>query len=353
MPWGLRRCQQSGDLHFITFSCYRRQPLLATPQARRVFEQTLERVRRWYGLFVTGYVVMPEHVHLLVSEPERSSLAVALQMLKQISARKLLPTLQRSSTGTTQKPPRFWQTRYYDFNVDTRKKRIEKLRYMHRNPVRRGLVTRPEDWEWSSFRHHATGEEGGGGNRIPVDGAATGAHGNAAEREDPARAHPVAQNRRQGRGTPARFRTHPFRSHRIGGCPTLVACGSLPCAKVAEAAEPNGATGWVCSLVTVTTTIFRRARYDSSGMGRFLSPDWSEIPDPVPSCELVGLKLLRPLSCKPGWMRTSRELPYFASIGSEAPPRTAHEPAPGAFQVVPSANQTWSRLTCATPNKYA
>ncbi len=160
MPWGLRRCQQSGDLHFITFSCYRRQPLLATPQARRVFEQTLERVRRWYGLFVTGYVVMPEHVHLLVSEPERSSLAVALQMLKQISARKLLPTLQRSSTGTTQKPARFWQTRYYDFNVDTRKKRIEKLRYMHRNPVRRGLVTRPEDWEWSSFRHHATGEEG-------------------------------------------------------------------------------------------------------------------------------------------------------------------------------------------------
>ncbi len=150
MPRGLKRYQQARDLHFITFSCYRRQPLLATPRAKRLFEQTLERVRCWYGLFVTGYVIMPEHVHLLISEPERSSLAVAIQMLKQITAHKL------------RAGPRcpFWQTRYYDFNVWTPKKRIEKLRYMHRNPVKRGLVERPEDWLWSSFRHYATGEDG-------------------------------------------------------------------------------------------------------------------------------------------------------------------------------------------------
>jgi len=54
----------------------------------------------------------------------------------------------------------FWQRRYYDFNVWSYRKEVEKLRYLHRNPVRRGLVERPEDWEWSSFRHHATGEEG-------------------------------------------------------------------------------------------------------------------------------------------------------------------------------------------------
>jgi len=54
----------------------------------------------------------------------------------------------------------FWQARYYDFNVYTAKKRIEKLRYIHRNPVKRDLVEKPEDWEWSSFRHYATGEEG-------------------------------------------------------------------------------------------------------------------------------------------------------------------------------------------------
>ncbi len=68
VPRGLKRYQHARDLHFTTFSCYRRGPLLGTPQACRVFEQTLERVRRWYDFYVVGYVIMPEHVHLLVSE---------------------------------------------------------------------------------------------------------------------------------------------------------------------------------------------------------------------------------------------------------------------------------------------
>jgi putative transposase len=54
---------------------------------------------------------------------------------------------------------RFWQERYYDFNVWSEGKLVEKLRYLHRNPVKRGLVSRPEDWLWSSFRHYATGED--------------------------------------------------------------------------------------------------------------------------------------------------------------------------------------------------
>ena len=48
-----------------------------------------------------------------------------------------------------------WQPRFYDFNVWNREKRIEKLRYMHRNPVTRGLVDRPEDWVWSSYCFYA------------------------------------------------------------------------------------------------------------------------------------------------------------------------------------------------------
>ena len=78
MPWGLKRYQQSRCLHFITFSCYHRELLLATPRARDIFETELERVRRWYGFYVSAYVVMPEHVHLLVSEPERKQLSVAI-----------------------------------------------------------------------------------------------------------------------------------------------------------------------------------------------------------------------------------------------------------------------------------
>jgi len=110
MPRGLKRYQQAHHLHFITFSCYQREPLLRTPAARRVLEVSLERTRVWYGFFITGYVVMPEHVHLLVSEPERGTLAVAMQMLKQVSAHELrkhvegpalpLQSAQRQGRGT-------------------------------------------------------------------------------------------------------------------------------------------------------------------------------------------------------------------------------------------------------------
>ena len=150
MPSGLRRYQQTRDLHFVTFSCYRRQPKLARPSARDQVECSLEQTRLRYRFCVTGYVVMPEHVHLLLSEPESRPLATALQALKQSVSRTL--ALRRDEP--------FWQARYYDFNVWSNQKRIEKLRYMHRNPVARGLVAKPEDWAWSSFRHYAAGIEG-------------------------------------------------------------------------------------------------------------------------------------------------------------------------------------------------
>ena len=150
VPSSLHRYQQTRDLHFITFSCYRRQPKLGTPLARAQFERSLEDTRLHYRLCVLGYVVMPEHVHLLLSEPDAAPLATALQALKQSVSRTI--ALRHAEP--------FWQARYYDFNVWTHHKHIEKLRYMHRNPVARGLVTKPEDWPWSSFRHYATGIEG-------------------------------------------------------------------------------------------------------------------------------------------------------------------------------------------------
>jgi putative transposase len=151
MPSGLRRYQQAQQLHYVTFTCYHRRQYLGSGSAGDIFEQTLERVRRWYDFYAVGYVVMPEHVHLLVSEPERSNLAVVLQMLKQVSSRKLSDRARGKA---------FWQKRYYDFNVFSERKRAEKLRYMNRNPVKRGLVENPEDWKWSSYRHYLTGIEG-------------------------------------------------------------------------------------------------------------------------------------------------------------------------------------------------
>lgn len=147
MPAGLVRYQQCGEMHFLTFSCYRRLPYLGDEKARCLFESALERMQKRYRFVVAGYVVMPEHVHLLVNEPQRSSLDRAVKGIK-------LSVALRSR----QRP--FWQARYYDFNVWTEEKRVEKLRYMHRNPVKRGLVEKPEDWPWSSFRHYATGLDG-------------------------------------------------------------------------------------------------------------------------------------------------------------------------------------------------
>ena len=92
---------------------------------------------------------MPEHVHLLLSEPERGLLAHALKSLKQGVSRRLIGDAEH-----------FWQKRYYDCNVLDNPKFVEKLKYIHRNPVKRELVKKPEDWEWSSFRHWATGVEG-------------------------------------------------------------------------------------------------------------------------------------------------------------------------------------------------
>jgi putative transposase len=150
MPWSLKRFHETHQLHFLTSSCYKRRPKFETIESRATFESALERVRQRYELCVYGYVVMPEHVHMLVSEPERGTLAQAMQSLKQGVARRLALRAAES----------FWQARYYDFNLWSERKFVEKLRYIHRNPVTRGLVARPEDWAWSSFRHYLNGEAG-------------------------------------------------------------------------------------------------------------------------------------------------------------------------------------------------
>jgi len=162
MPWGLKRFQESGHSHFVTFFCYHRRPLFTADRAKRIFELALERVRRSFELRVYGYVVMPEHVHLLVSEPERGMLADALKSLKQGVSRRLVAGAPfKPGVGLSGDfPQHFWQKRYYDFNVRNYRQFVEKLRYIHRNPVKRGLCERPEDWEWSSFRQYATGCEG-------------------------------------------------------------------------------------------------------------------------------------------------------------------------------------------------
>jgi putative transposase len=161
----LKRYYGSQDLHFITCSCYERRAWLSSRARRNLFLEILEQTRQAYDFVVVGYVVMPEHFHLLISEPEKGNPSLVMQVLKQRFARRILRQVRRRAACLVGSLPRsnlehVWQTRFYDFNVWTARKHVEKLRYMHRNPVKRGLVPEPDQWPWSSFRSYAYGEKG-------------------------------------------------------------------------------------------------------------------------------------------------------------------------------------------------
>ena len=148
MPYGLKRFQKAEALHFITFSCFHRLPLLEAPATKETFEFVLEHTRLRHRAKVYAYVLMPEHIHLLINEPPAILVAQFLKALKQITSRKLRGDRRQ-----------FWQDRYFDANIYGEKARSEVIRYIHRNPVKRGLVASPEQYGWSSFNHYASESE--------------------------------------------------------------------------------------------------------------------------------------------------------------------------------------------------
>jgi putative transposase len=110
----------------------------------------LGKIRDRHEFSWVGYVVMPEHIHLLISEPKLRTVSIALQVLKERASRRI----------SDHSSPHFWQSRFYDFNVWSHKKKVEKLLYMHLNPMKRGLVEHPADWRWSSFGFYRDGSAG-------------------------------------------------------------------------------------------------------------------------------------------------------------------------------------------------
>jgi putative transposase len=143
--------------------------MFASARAKNVFLVILNDIRKKYDFLLVGQVVMPEHIHLLMGEPTVGDPSKVMQVVKQRVSRKLRGKKRRKSAPGQMRLwkeelgeglPRFWQRRFYDFNVWSRKKRNEKLNYMHFNPVKRGLVEHPKDWEWSSYRFYWKGEKG-------------------------------------------------------------------------------------------------------------------------------------------------------------------------------------------------
>ena len=119
-----------------------------------------------YKFLLVGYVVMPNHVHLLISESPKATPSLVLKVLKQRVSRDLRKRARRACAGQLRLAfpgdegslTHFWQPRFYDFNVWSKKKFREKLEYMHANPVTKKLVTHPRDWPWSSWSFYANGE---------------------------------------------------------------------------------------------------------------------------------------------------------------------------------------------------
>ena len=167
MGYALKRHYGRNDWHFITFSCYQRKPFLASARARNLFVKILAEVRTRYQFKLIGFVLMPEHVHLLLSEPRASTPSKVIQVLKQRVSRGMRGKKRSSSRSQLHlpfpsdgaEPKRFWQRRFYDFNVWSRGKLKEKLDYMHANPVARRLVQHPKYWPWSSWSFYETKRE--------------------------------------------------------------------------------------------------------------------------------------------------------------------------------------------------
>jgi putative transposase len=164
------RTYSPGQLQFITTSTYRRAPLFFSERFCHCFVQRLEEVRRDLKFLLIGWVLMPEHVHLLLKAQPAESTPAIMKGLKEVSAERILKTLRehpqhawcRKMLARLRLPAsvhdeshhRLWERRFYPLNVYSEKKRLEKLNYMHNNPVKRRLVCQPGDWPWSSWRFY-------------------------------------------------------------------------------------------------------------------------------------------------------------------------------------------------------
>ncbi|MEZ6242724.1 MAG: transposase [Phycisphaerales bacterium] len=156
----LKRHEVGGHARYLTFSCFHRLPLFENPRIRDAFADQLFLARSRLGFKLLAWVVMPEHVHVLVlPDPPRVTVSAVLMAVKRPLSAKVLerwreldaPILERVRDGSGRE--RFWQAGGgYDRNVFSAEEVFEKIRYIHENPVRRGLVGREEEWEWSSAR---------------------------------------------------------------------------------------------------------------------------------------------------------------------------------------------------------
>ena len=156
--------------HYLTKSVYRRVRVFDSDRFKVDFTKKLDDLRAELGFRIVGYVLMPEHFHLLIWPSGLADPSQVLQRLEDRTALFILKNLRRNLNfrwcqavlNRLKLPPsvhhhahhRVWQRGFYDMNIWSETKRLEKLNYMHNNPVKRGLVAQAADWPWSSGRFY-------------------------------------------------------------------------------------------------------------------------------------------------------------------------------------------------------
>lgn len=150
------------NVHFLTFSCYKQIPLLDRDRSRNWLIESIKNARERYKYAVWAYVIMPEHVHLLVYPLNQIyNVSDFLKAVKMAVSRKAKHYLFKNNNTKwldlltvkrgTRQVFRFWQTGPgYDRNIISEVELFKKFQYIHSNPVRKGLVLREEEWKWSS-----------------------------------------------------------------------------------------------------------------------------------------------------------------------------------------------------------
>ena len=158
---------EAGHAHELTFSCYHRLRLLGSDRTRLWLIQALDEARRRWAFDLWAYVIMPEHVHVLLL-PRRTEYEVAaiLKAIKHPVARKAMNYLRNTAPQAMERfkvarpsgrvEYRFWQQGSgYDRNIVKPKTAWSVVEYIHNNPVRRSLADSPTEWSWSSAQWYA------------------------------------------------------------------------------------------------------------------------------------------------------------------------------------------------------
>lgn len=158
---------EEGHAHFVTYSCYHRRRILDDDEAKQIVLDTLQAQLVRCSGHCAGFVIMPDHVHVVLWFSQPNQLSALMKQWKRTSSRRIAQHFARKLTsyGEWVQGSPVWQAHYYSFNIIVADKLREKVTYMHHNPVRAGLVSQAVDWVWSSAGFY----ERGSSSKLPIE----------------------------------------------------------------------------------------------------------------------------------------------------------------------------------------